>query len=94
MDFQKAKNWDAWKEHDTSEERAIFRFDAEKEQIEIKPMRVKGYKEIHVRGIFVAGCPENYKVHLRLGDHRPMVVITAPEGTISFIANLDKVTEK
>ncbi|MBA7474736.1 hypothetical protein ES707_10090 [subsurface metagenome] len=89
----KEKNWDAWKDHPTSEERAIFRYEAEQEQIETKPMGILdgGYKEIHVRGVFVGGCPEDYEVRLRLGTlHRPMVSIKTPAGVVTFTANLEE----
>jgi len=93
------KNWDSWKDHDTYIEVAIFREEAEKEQIETKPMSIsdlgKPYKEIYVRGVFVAGCPKEYKVRLRLGElFRPMVAITTPEGVITFVANLEKKKEE
>lgn len=95
------KNWDAWKDYDRYEEQAIHRFEAEKEQIETKPMPISGlfgkigYKEIHVRDVYVGGCPEQYEVRLRLGSlHRPMVSIKTPEGVITFIANLEKESDK
>ena len=95
------KNWDAWKDHDHYVKQAIFREEAEKEQIRTEPMNtgkkstyLEGYKNIYVRNIFVAGCPEKYEVNLRLGTlHRPMVAIKTPEGVITFIANLDKEAE-
>jgi len=95
------KNWDAWKDHPTSDERAIFMFEAEKEQIRTEPMKpeglkntyLDGYKNIYVRDIFVAGCPKDYEVSLRLGMNiRPMVAIKTPEGVITFIANLEEVS--
>jgi len=94
-----AQNWDAWKDHDRYEEQAIYRFEAEKEQIRTEPMVsegkkdtfLEGYKNIYVRDVFVAGCPKEYEVNLRLGIHfRPMVAIKTPEGVITFIANLEK----
>ncbi len=99
MDSPKAKNWDAWKDHDRYLEVAIHRQEAEKEQIRTEPMVPEerktifneGYKNIYVRDIFVAGCPEEYEVNLRLGEHfRPMVAIKTPAGVITFIANLEK----
>lgn len=97
------KNWDAWKNHDRYVERAIYREEAEKEQIRTEPMvpegkkntYLEGYKNIYVRDIFVAGCPEEYEVNLRLGVHfRPMVAIKTPAGVITFIANLEKEAEE
>lgn len=83
------KDWDSWKRHNDYTARNILRYEAEREQITTKPMGVKGYQSIYVRDVYIGGCPDKYKVRLRLGDHRPVVTIDAPEGVITFIANLE-----
>ena len=86
------KDWDAWKNHDTYEMRSIYRFEAEKEQIELKPWsnkRLSDENQILVRGIFVGTIPNTWTVYLRLGDHQPIVNVMTNEGIhFQFIPSL------
>lgn len=87
-----SENWDHWKDFPTYTERAIHRFEAEQKQIRWESAGVKDYVNIFVRDKFVGACPESYQIRLLLGDHRPIVSITTPEGVISMIVDLSEFT--
>ena len=91
------KDWDSWKKRDHHITRAIFRQEAEKEQIELKPWsnkRLSDENQILVRGIFVGTIPNTWTVYLRLGDHQPIVNVMTNEGIhFQFIPSLKDETE-
>ena len=86
------KDWDSWKNHDHYITRAIFRDEAEKDQIELKlwnNKRMSDENQILVRGIFVGTIPKTWTIYLRLGDHQPIVNVMTDKGIhFQFIPSL------
>ena len=58
--------WDKWKEHENLLEREIFRMYAEQEQLETRPSKIEGFKEVIVRGEYQGLIHKNLEVYLRL----------------------------
>ena len=63
--MSKEKNWDAWKDYPTSEERAIHRFEAERDQIRFEDSQ--NCRMIHVRGKLVGAV--DFKTEVKLALH-------------------------
>ena len=85
-------DWDYWKKYNNHVERNIYRNEAETDQIKLETTS-NGQVKILVRDQFVASMPEGYEVHLRLGDHRPMVTIKTADGAVVFIAALKEIKQ-
>ena len=74
------KNWDSWKDYDNYIERSIYLHEAEKEQLSIVEKEVGLLSSILFRGEYVGSLSAGYNAYLRLGDHRPILNIQAPDG--------------
>ncbi len=72
------ENWDTWKDHPTSEERAIYRFEAEKDQISFEDSQ--NCRMIHVRGKLVGAVDFTTEVKLTLHVDSPPALVFGRRG--------------
>lgn len=72
------KNWTDWMKHDDWRKKAIFRHEAEREQIRFE--EIENCRLIHVRGELVGGVDLTTDVKLRLSSDTPPALIFGRQG--------------